>query len=140
MSAEKPQNFLRSGFPAYTMICNDAIIAMENGDMTSDEFLIFTILCYRAKRETGMSFPSYESLMKSTKMCRAYVASSLKGLGQKGWIHKEKFSGSRNIYTVTCPLWSNRAVQGVNATRSRSERQPVQGVNANNKKVNNTHE
>ena len=140
MSNPRTKSVLRSELSNFTMIPNEVFADMEAGKLTLQEYAVYSVLCFRTNRKTGACFPSYPSLMRSTTICRAKVAEALGGLIKKGWVDKQTAPGKPNIYTVTSPYRCPKPVQEMNYPSSGDELLPVQEMNSNNTKSNQTNE
>ena len=88
----------------FTQISND-VFKLTNGN----EFKIYSYLCSNYNRELGYSFPSLNTISKSTNMSVPTVTKCIKNLEKLGLIRISKFESKtnkyvNNIYKIFIPI------------------------------------
>ena len=70
--------------------------------VTAPAKLVLFALIYHANKETGLSFPSQETIAAKVSLTREAVGKILKTLVAKGLIERVKWSGRGVTYRLTC--------------------------------------
>ncbi len=83
---------------------------LDEAGLSQAEFRLYCHLCRRADNETGIAWPSYESIAASCHMARNTAWRTLKQLAKRGLVRSigKKF-GTSNRYQILTPIVSNEA-------------------------------
>ena len=71
-------------------------------DVTAPAKLVLFALIYHANKDTGLAFPSQETIAAKTSQHKTTVGRALKLLEEKGMIEYLGNSGRSDIYRVNC--------------------------------------
>lgn len=64
---------------------------------------LFVTFCYYTNGESGLAFPSYDTIQKLTRMRRQKIADSIRELEDAGWLSRQKRFNNSTFYEVLIP-------------------------------------
>jgi hypothetical protein len=76
-----------------------------------DAFTLWSYLRYRTNGESGLAFPSYETIRADTGLTFKRIAAALRGLESKELMTRHKRFGNSTEYTLICPVLPTGAVE-----------------------------
>ena len=73
-----------------------------SADLTAPAKLVLFALIYHANKDTGLTFPSQETIAAKTSLTRPTVCKALKALDARGLIKRVKSAGRSVTYHLLC--------------------------------------